>query len=94
LKYSVIIPVGERHADAVRLHNDYQRGLALLGGDYEIIYVLDGPRPAFAAGLQQLLATGERFTVLGLSRSFGESTAIMAAFARSSGTTIITQTAM
>jgi glycosyltransferase involved in cell wall biosynthesis len=88
--YSVIIPVGDRHADAVRLHQDYRRGLALLNGASELIYVLDGPRPAFAAGLQQLRSAGERFTILTLTRSFGESTAIMAGFARCSGTTIIT----
>ena len=54
------------------------------------IYVMDGPHAQFAEGLRRLLAQGERFTVISLTRSFGEATAITAGFEQSNGKTIVT----
>jgi glycosyltransferase involved in cell wall biosynthesis len=90
IELSVIVPVGARHADAAGLYAEYTAGLDSLGLPYELIFVLDGPREAFAAGLRQLLAEGRRFTVVGLTRKFGEATAIMAGFEQASGDTIVT----
>ncbi len=87
---SVIVPVGSRHADAAGLHAEYQAGLDALRRPYELIFVLDGPQQDFALGLQKLIASGERFTVISLARSFGEATAIMAGFSRAVGDIIIT----
>ena len=87
---SVIVPVANRHADATKLHAEYRAGLDGLGRRYELIYVLDGPREAFAAGLKGLIASGERFTVIGLTRPFGEATALMAGFEHCSGQIIVT----
>jgi len=90
IEISVIVPVGGRSANAAELHAEYQAGLDALGQSYELIYVLDGPRETFAAGLRQLLAQGQRFTVIGLTRAFGESTALMAGFEQAVGQTIVT----
>jgi len=90
IELSVIVPVGSRHADAASLYAEYKAGLDPLGQPYEMIFVLDGPRDTFAEGLKQLLAEGQRFTVVGLTREFGEATAIMAGFEQASGDTIIT----
>lgn len=87
---SVIIPVGGRHAEAGELYGEYKAGLDALGKSYEMIFVLDGRHDAFEAGLQQLLAAGERFTVIGLTREFGEATALMAGFEISQGEAIVT----
>jgi glycosyltransferase involved in cell wall biosynthesis len=87
---SVIVPVGRRCADAVELHAEYKAGLDALDQSYELIYVLDGPCKAFAAGLRTLLTQGQRFTVISLTRSFGESTALMAGFEQSAGNIILT----
>ena len=87
---SAIVPVGRRYADAIALHAEYKAGLDALGRSYELIYVLDGPCEKFAAGLRALLADGERFTVISLTRSFGESTALMAGFEQSTGESILT----
>ena len=87
---SVIVPVGSRHGDALALHADYRRGLDAIGRSYEIIYVLDGPKREFAGGLQRLLDEGERITVIGLTRPFGEATALMAGFERAAGQLIVT----
>jgi glycosyltransferase involved in cell wall biosynthesis len=87
---SVIIPVGERYSDPRELYADYRAGLDALGRPFELIFVLDGQREAFATGLDQLASKGERFTVVGLTRSFGEATALMAGFEHASGGIILT----
>jgi glycosyltransferase involved in cell wall biosynthesis len=72
------------------LYDEYRQGLLALGLPFEFIFVLDGPHPKAAADLERLLAAGERITVLSLSRSFGEATALMAGFERTSGNLIVT----
>lgn len=89
VELSVIVPVGPRHADAATLCADYRRGLAAIGRSFEIIFVLDGPQPGFARGLETLRAAGEQFVVIGLTRAFGEATAIMAGFARTTGPIVV-----
>lgn len=87
---SVIVPVGARHADAETLYADYARAFRTLGRQYELTFVLDGPQPEFRAGLERLHAAGERFTVVGLTRAFGEATALMAGFAHATAPTVVT----
>ena len=58
---SVIVPVGQRHADARPLIAEYEAGLDALGQDYELIFVLDGPNPRFSDALRQLIAEGKTF---------------------------------
>jgi glycosyltransferase involved in cell wall biosynthesis len=87
---SVIIPVGARHADITALYADYKAGLERLGRKYEIIFVLDGARSKVASALRALLAAGERLVVIGLTRPFGEATALMAGFQRATGRIIMT----
>jgi glycosyltransferase involved in cell wall biosynthesis len=87
---SIIVPVGSRHADACELYREYAAGFDALGQVYEMIFVLDGPRDEFAGALRQMLSEGRRFTVVGLTRSFGEATAIMAGFEHASGEVIVT----
>ena len=88
---SVIIPVGSRHAsDMLALCAEYQEGLDALGTPYELIVVLDGPKPEMASDVQRLLSTGERVSVINLTRRFGEATALVAGFQRASGRIILT----
>lgn len=72
------------------MYAEYKAGLDTLGQSYEIIFVLDGRRDAFEAGLKQLHADGERFIVVGLTREFGEATALMAGFELAKGQAIVT----
>jgi len=90
LDLSVIVPVGARQADPADLYAKYTAGLEAIGQRYELIFVLDGPQPRFVAGLRALLDAGERFTVVSLSRPFGEATALMAGFEHASGQVIVT----
>ena len=91
VQLSVIIPVGSRHAsDMLALCAEYQQGLDALGTPYEVIVVLDGPKPEMASDVQRLLASGERISVIGLTRRFGEATALVAGFQRARGRIIVT----
>ena len=67
-----------------------RRDWTQLGKATKLIYVLDGPRREFEAGLRSLLEQGQRFTVVSLTRNFGEATALMAGFEHSSGQVILT----
>jgi glycosyltransferase involved in cell wall biosynthesis len=87
---SVIIPVGERHSPPEELYAEYTAGIAATGLTYEIIFVLDGPNDAFASSLERMLAAGARFKVVGLTRQFGEATAIMAGFEHAKADIIVT----
>jgi len=87
---SVIVPVGGRHGDARKLYAEYKAGLAALPMPAEMLFVLDGPRPKFAAQLDELLASGEQFTVISLTRSFGGAAALMAGVERAAGDAIVT----
>lgn len=90
LDISVIVPVGKRRADAIELYREYKLGLDATGQSYEFVFVLDGPCDDFAVGLRQLLDDGHRITVVGLTRHFGEATALMAGFEHASGEIIVT----
>ncbi|MDE2051803.1 MAG: glycosyltransferase [Gammaproteobacteria bacterium] len=88
---SAIIPVGGRYApDLLGLYADYKKGLEALGSTYEVIVVLDGPRPQLAADVQRLLSSGERVSVISLTKRFGEATALVAGFQRARGRIILT----
>ena len=88
---SVIVPVGRRHAaDITTLLAEYRSGLSNLGLASEFIIVLDGANPKIAADLQQLLQKREQLVVIGLTRRFGEATALMAGFQRAAGRIIVT----
>lgn len=86
---SVIIPVGGRQADLAELYAEYQRELLASGERFEMIFVLDGAQPAAATALQRLKNAGANIIIVGLTRSFGEATALMAGFERSCGKRIL-----
>jgi len=90
IQYSVIVPVGIRHSDLVALHQDYRQGLQHLAQSCEFIYVLDGSYPDVPAAIEQLLQSGDRVKCVYLSRTFGESTALMAGFEYAVGDFVIT----
>jgi glycosyltransferase involved in cell wall biosynthesis len=91
VEISAIIPVGKRHAtDLLALFADYKSALDALRVKYEIIVVLDGPRPELAADVQRLLTSGASIAVISLTRRFGEATALVAGFQRARGRIIVT----
>jgi glycosyltransferase involved in cell wall biosynthesis len=90
VQLSVIIPVGDRHADAAALFANYEAELIRTGLSYEVIFVLDGPQADFAAGLQPIVGRADNIRVVTLTRSFGEATALMAGFEHAAGALILT----
>lgn len=84
-----VVPVGARHDSAQSLYEEYKNALDKSGFSYALTFVLDGPAPDFAGELKDLLEAGENFSVIGLTRRFGEATAIMAAIDRSESPTIL-----
>lgn len=87
---SVIIPIGKRTSSPGALYYGYRSALESLGASFEIIYVLDGPNAEVDSVLRSLLADGEQFSIISLSKHFGESTAIMAGVEHSRGQIILT----
>jgi len=87
---SVIIPVGERQSDPAKLYAEYRAGLAATGRTFEFVYIIDGAYPEYQAALEKLAASGEPITIVLLTRSFGEATAVSAGFDKASGEVIVT----
>lgn len=90
IELSVIIPVGERQSDPAALHAEYQAGLAQTGLRAEFIYVLDGHYPHYEAALEKLAVKGAPITIMMLTRSFGEATAVAAGFDKATGQIVLT----
>jgi glycosyltransferase involved in cell wall biosynthesis len=86
---SVIIPVGDRQTPIAELFAEYKAGLQSLRTPYEIIFVIDGPQPAYESALLRLAAAGEPLTIVTLTRRFGEATALMIGFEHACGAIIV-----
>jgi len=90
VRLSVIVPIGDRHADINALHTEYRRGVEAIGCSYEFIYVVDGAFQDAISALEALIRSGERITAVHLARSFGESTALMLGLEQAGGEIILT----
>ena len=90
IEVSAIIPVGARTDNLLDLHANYKRGLDACGVTYEMIYVIDGARVGEREQLMTLRRQGERLKIVQLTKSFGEATALMVAFANSVGARLLT----
>ena len=90
-RISVIIPVGRRHEQLRELYDEYRAGLDAVRLPYEFVFVMDGPYRDAMSDVGALIDAGlGNIQMVVLNRSFGESTAIMAGFERSSGDIIMT----
>ncbi|MCK4676411.1 MAG: glycosyltransferase, partial [Gammaproteobacteria bacterium] len=89
IELSVIIPVTERFDPVSELFHEYKRGVEAIGKEYEFIYVIDGDLPDILEELKKLQQT-EKLTIITLAKRFGESTALSAAFGKTSGDIILT----
>ena len=90
VQLSVIVPVGPRHSDIGSLYAEYRDAVAQTGLRSEFIFVLDGRFPQIEANLQSAAGGAFRLTIVNLTRSFGEATALMAGFEQASGDLILT----
>jgi glycosyltransferase involved in cell wall biosynthesis len=91
IRISVIIPVGRRHEPLRELYDEYRVGLDAVRMPYEFVFVMDGPYRDAMSEVAALIDSGQsNVQMVVLNRSFGESTAIMAGFERTSGDIIMT----
>lgn len=87
---SVVIPVCERHDDIGALYLEYKTGIARVSADTEFIFVLDGPHAEALQALRNLVAGGERVTIIETTRAFGEATALAIGFEHVNAGTVLT----
>lgn len=75
----MIIPVGDRCDDLVRLYHDVAPEIAKVYPDWEVVVVVDGQRPEVEPTLRRLREEAKNVRVVRTYRAFGEATAVMAA---------------
>jgi glycosyltransferase involved in cell wall biosynthesis len=90
IELSVIIPVTERFDPITELFHEYKRGVKDTGLMHEFIYVIDGNQPCTVLTELRKLQETEKLTIITLAKSFGEATALSAAFSNASGDIILT----
>src|SRR6202142_1641692 len=90
MQLSVIVPIGNRHSEIASLYSEYHDAVAQTGLRSEFIFVLDGRFPEIEEKLQTCAGGAVRITIVELTRSFGEATALMAGFEHASGDLILT----
>ena len=91
LRASGIVVVGERQDDLRSLAQEYWAALQEAGGSFELIFVLDGPRRTARTQLDKVQSADKLpITILQLSRSFGEATALMCGLDHANGESVIT----
>lgn len=86
---SVVVPVSERAGRLGELHRQVSSSLASLDRTYEVLYVIDGPRPDLAAELRAI-GRDPAVRLVQLNRWFGEATALAAGFDRARAEVILT----
>lgn len=88
---SVIVPISERFDDLRKLYSIYSEELKKLQKSFEFIFVVDGNHPGAYETLQDLKEqTNDTIKIIKLSKSYGETTALMAGFKHSNGGIIMT----
>jgi glycosyltransferase involved in cell wall biosynthesis len=75
---AVIIPVGDRCDDLVRLYHDVAPEIAKVVPAWEAVVVVDGRRPEVDPYLERLRGEADNLRVVRTHRAFGEATAVMA----------------
>jgi glycosyltransferase involved in cell wall biosynthesis len=90
MQLSVIVPVGIRHSEITELYSEYRDAVAQTGLRSEFIFVLDGRFPDVEEKLRTSAGGTAGITIVRLTRTFGEATALMAGFEQASGELILT----
>src|ERR1700719_3204618 len=90
MQLSVIVPVGVRHSQIAPLFSEYRDAIAQTDLRSEFIFVLDGRFPHIEEELRTRAGGSVGITIVTLTRSFGEATALMAGFEHATGELILT----
>lgn len=85
MSLSVVVPVFNEEPNVRALAAEIFDSLDGWGGEYEVIFVDDGSRDGTFGELESLAAANPRLRVVKLSRNYGQTAALAAGIARSSG---------
>jgi glycosyltransferase involved in cell wall biosynthesis len=86
---SVVVPVFNEVESVEALHGEIDAALAPSGLAYEILFVDDGSSDGTFDRLATLQARDPHVIVVGLSRNFGQTAALMAGIARTQGDDVV-----
>jgi len=87
---SAIVPISRRTQDISKLAADYVSALNATVRHFEILFVIDGDKPAIFDALAALAADDKRIRIIKFAKAFGEATAISAGFRLANGRIILT----
>lgn len=82
---SVVIPIFNERDNLEPLHREIAAALGGWGGEYEVIFVDDGSSDGSFEGLAEIAAADRRVRVVKLSRNYGQTAAMAAGIAQSTG---------
>ena len=86
---SVVVPVFNEVGNVDELHREIDAALAASGLEYEILFVDDGSSDGTFDHLAAIQARDPHVVVVGLSRNFGQTAAMMAGIARTRGDDVV-----
>ncbi len=86
---SVVVPFHNEELNVVELYGRLQGVMEELGRDYQFVFVDDGSTDLTYKLLKEIALVDPRVTVVRLRRNFGQTGALAAGFAHSTGTYVI-----
>jgi glycosyltransferase involved in cell wall biosynthesis len=86
---SVVVPIYNEVDNVDGLHAELDAALRPLGVSYELIFVDDGSSDTSYASLEALRGRDPRVMVIKLARNFGQTAALAAGLAHSTGTDVV-----
>ena len=90
IEISAIVPVTQRTEEIAGLAEEYIAVFNATGRSFEILFIIDGDKPAAFDSLQKLAAVDQRIRLVKFAKAFGEATAVSAGFRLSKGQVILT----
>ncbi|MBU2676280.1 MAG: glycosyltransferase [Gammaproteobacteria bacterium] len=87
---SAIVPVAQRMQDIAELAEEYIAALDATGRSFEILFIIDGDKPAAFDSLREMAESDKRIRLVKFAKAFGEATAVSAGFRLSKGRVILT----
>ncbi len=86
---SVVVPIHNEVENVPGLHQELDAALRPLGLSYELIFVDDGSTDGSFDVLAELIGRDSHVVVVKLSRNFGQTAALAAGLARTTGTNVV-----
>lgn len=90
VELSAIVPVCDLFDETGALVESYLSELSRTGNTFELVYVLDGAHDQLLESLATVAQKDPRLRIVQLGKQFGESAALTAGFAHTSGRMIVT----